>query len=60
MSGDTPIYDATCRAVGPPPHGEPTGAEQTPVDDPTTAELFLPAGDPAPTSSPQGRPAGSV
>ncbi|HSK57429.1 MAG TPA: hypothetical protein VK935_00105 [Actinomycetospora sp.] len=57
MSGDTPIYDATCRAVGPPPHEEPTGAEQTPADDPTTAELFLP-GAGAPTSSPQDCPAG--
>jgi hypothetical protein len=53
MSGDTPIYDATCRAVRPPPHGDRTGAEQTAADDPATAELSLPGGDPAPTSSPR-------
>lgn len=55
MSGDTPIYDAVCRAVGPPAHADPAGAEQTPDDDPTTAELALPAGDPAaPRDSPAG------
>jgi len=26
MSGDTPIYDATCRAVGPPPGTDRTSA----------------------------------
>jgi hypothetical protein len=53
MTGDTPIYDATCRAVGPPPHEDPPGAEHTAADDPTTAELAVPAGDPsAPRDSP--------
>ncbi|WP_328307896.1 hypothetical protein [Actinomycetospora sp. NBC_00405] len=27
MSGETPIYDATCRAVGPPPAAGGTSAE---------------------------------
>ena len=27
MSGETPIYDATCRAVGPPPAAGRTSAE---------------------------------
>jgi hypothetical protein len=49
MSGDTPIYDATCRAVGPPPHEDRAGAEQTPAHDPATAELPVLAGDPSPT-----------
>ncbi|WP_433782696.1 hypothetical protein ACQPX6_22855 [Actinomycetospora sp. CA-101289] len=47
MNGDTPIYDAVCRAVGPPPHEDDRHAEQTRVDDPTTAELSVPAGDTA-------------
>lgn len=55
MNADTPIYDATCRAVGPPPHEDLTGAEQTPADDPATAELPVFAGDSSPTS-----PRGSV
>jgi hypothetical protein len=29
MSGDTPIYDATCRAVGPPPAPDRTSTEAT-------------------------------
>jgi hypothetical protein len=29
VSGETPIYDATCRAVGPPPAAGPTSAEAT-------------------------------
>jgi hypothetical protein len=56
MSGDTPIYDDTCRAVGPPPHEDRTGAEHTPADDPATAELPVFAGDPAATS-PRDSPA---
>lgn len=51
MSGDTPIYDDTCRAVGPPPHEDRTSAEQTPADDPATAELPAFVGDPAATSA---------
>jgi hypothetical protein len=47
VNGDTPIYDAVCRAVGPPPHEDHTDAEQTRADDPATAELSVPAGDPA-------------
>lgn len=46
MSGDTPIYDAVCRAVGSPPHEDGADAEQTPADDPATAELSSPVGDP--------------
>ena len=56
MIGDTPIYDDTCRAVGPPPHEDRTGAEHTPADDPATAELPVFAGDPAVTS-PRNSPA---
>jgi hypothetical protein len=51
MSGDTPIYDDTCRAVGPPPHEGRTSAEQTLADDPATAELPAFVGDPAATSA---------
>ncbi|MDF2975965.1 MAG: hypothetical protein K0S40_693 [Actinomycetospora sp.] len=49
MSAETPIYDATCRAVGPPPHEDRKAAEQTPADDPATAELPVFA-DSSPTS----------
>ena len=63
MSDETPIYDATCAAVGPPPAADGAEPETTdvaghppsagtgpgsPEDDPLTADLSIPRGDPSP------------
>jgi hypothetical protein len=63
MSADTPIFDATCRAVGPPPHVHRTGSpptdeahppsggvsgSRTETEDPVTSDLSFPGTDSAP------------
>lgn len=63
MSGETPIYDATCRDVGPPGEPEVDGAStgrppgeqgrsagawpHDPDEDPVTSDLAIPGGDPS-------------
>lgn len=45
MSGETPIYDATCRDVGAPDGAPPPIAEPVGDDEPVTADLEIGNGD---------------